>query len=96
MNEIYKWWWQYRLSKREIETMKKNMKKVPIIQKKSDIYHQNQDIQAQLFIENSLSKVDQYESKIDIIKQNNIHWKNKILRKIKYLLLKIKKWILMK
>jgi hypothetical protein len=51
--------------------MKKNMKKVPIIQKKSDIYHQNQDIQAELFIENSLNKVNQHESKIDTIKQNN-------------------------
>jgi hypothetical protein len=75
--------------------MKKNMKKVPIIQKKSDIYHQNQDIQADLFIEKSLTKVNVDESKIDIIKNNNLYSKNNIFKKIKYLIIKIKKWISM-
>jgi hypothetical protein len=34
--------------------MRKNMKKVPVIQKKSEIYHKNQDKEAESFIDNSL------------------------------------------
>lgn len=36
-----------RLSRREIENMKKNMKKVPIIAAKSDIYHQKEEQEAE-------------------------------------------------
>jgi hypothetical protein len=36
--------------------MKKNMKKVPIIQKKSELYHKNQNKEADLFIENELER----------------------------------------
>lgn len=41
-------WWVYkqRISKKEIETMKKNMKKVPIIQSKANIYHIKEEIEA--------------------------------------------------
>lgn len=35
------------LSKKEIENMKKNMKKVPIIQSKSDNYHLKEEIEAE-------------------------------------------------
>ncbi len=36
----YTWWsFKQHLSRREIEKMKKNMKKVPLIKTKSDIYH---------------------------------------------------------
>ena len=35
------------LSKREIEKMKKNMKKVPVIQFKSDIYHKKEEEEAE-------------------------------------------------
>lgn len=41
------------LSKREIEKMKKNMKKVPIIQIKSDVYHDKEILEA----EKLLSKI---------------------------------------
>lgn len=41
-----------RLSKREIEKMKKNMKKVPIIQIKSDIYHDKEVLEAEKLLSN--------------------------------------------
>ncbi|MCX6824816.1 MAG: hypothetical protein NTY80_01200 [candidate division SR1 bacterium] len=38
--------YKQRISKKEIETMKKNMKKVPIIQSKANIYHIKEEIEA--------------------------------------------------
>lgn len=46
-------WWSHpkHLSKKEIEKMKKNMKKVPIIQSKSDNYHIKEEIEAEKILE---------------------------------------------
>ena len=47
------------------------MKKVPIIQKKSELYHKNQDKEADLFINKSLENINTQEDKISIIKNIN-------------------------
>lgn len=45
MFDVIPWWWRVkRLSWREIQKMRANMAKVPIIKKKSDTYH---DIESQ-------------------------------------------------
>lgn len=36
-----------RMSRKEIETSKKNMKKVPIIEKKSQEYHKAEEVEAE-------------------------------------------------
>jgi len=75
--------------------MKKNMQKVPIIQKKSDVYHKKQDEEADIFIEKSLKNqnlqnenrnyYDGYDKKT-----TSYSFLEKIFKKIKDLLLKIK------
>jgi hypothetical protein len=45
--------YKQHISKKEIETMKKNMKKVPIIETKADIYHLKEEKEA----EKLLSKI---------------------------------------
>lgn len=47
-------WGNYtqHLSSRQIATMKKNMKKVPVIQLKSDIYHKTEEQEAENILEN--------------------------------------------
>lgn len=89
MEEILKWWWKYYISKKEIE----NMKKVPIIQKKSELYHKNQDKEADLFINKSLENINTQEDKISIIKNINRYWNNvwlwnRLIYRIKNLLFK--------
>ncbi len=52
---IYRWWWhKRRLTPKEIAKMKENMRKAPIIQKKSEIYHQKEQEAA----EELLKKID--------------------------------------
>lgn len=41
------WGFKKKLSRREIENMKKNMKKVPIIKQKSDTYHDKEAEEAE-------------------------------------------------
>lgn len=45
------------MSPREIEKMKKNMKKAPIIKLKSDIYHKHEEEEA----ENLLANIDEHQ-----------------------------------
>lgn len=71
MDEILTWWWKYYLSRRDIEKMKKNMKKVPIIQKKAEKYHKNQNEEAELFINQSLKNSDIPTIKKNISQNNN-------------------------
>ncbi len=45
---VYTWGtYKQHLSKKEIETMKKNMKKVPIIESKAAIYHLKEEQEAE-------------------------------------------------
>ncbi len=90
MQETLKWWWAYYISRREIEKMKKNMKKVPIIQKKSELYHKNQNKEADLFIDNELeiSNIilwDELIKKNISNKTNNIWLRKKLIYKVKNL-----------
>lgn len=71
------------------------MKKVPLIQKKSEEYHKNQNIQADEFIDKSLDtkeEVSRIEPVVDVDnKKNTKIWFRKLLiNKIKSLLLKNK------
>lgn len=94
MQEILKWWWAYYISRREIEKMKKNMKKVPIIQKKSELYHKNQNKEADLFIENELERSniiawDMLIKKNISNKANNVWLRNNLIYKLKNLFFNI-------
>lgn len=71
------------------------MKKVPLIQKKSEEYHKNQNIQADEFIDKSLDtkeEVSRIKPVVDVDnKKNTKIWFRKLLiNKIKSLLLKNK------
>lgn len=93
MEESLRWGWSYYVSKREIEKMRKNMKKVPIIQKKSELYHKNQDQEAELFIDDSLKNAIIIDNKVwgdNNIENywNNAWLRNNIISKIKNLLFK--------
>ena len=44
---VYAWGGQTKhLSRREIDSMKKNMKKVPVIQLKAEVYHNKEAVEA--------------------------------------------------
>ncbi len=93
MEESLRWWWSYYLSKKDIEKMRKNMKKVPVIQKKSEIYHKNQDKEAESFIDNSLENEVLKQSDTTTNGNNNerldeIWWWNKLANKFKNLIFK--------
>jgi|GEM_PF-4863852 len=54
--------------------MKNNMKKVPLIQKKSEEYHKNQNIQADEFIDKSLDtkeEVSRIKPVVDVDNKKN-------------------------
>lgn len=52
MQEHYSWWGSIRkLSKTEIRKMKENMQKTPLIQEKSDRYHDKEVLEADLLLE---------------------------------------------
>lgn len=54
----YVWWWKPKpLTKKEIEKMKKIMKKVPIIKAKNDIYHEREEKKADDEFKNKLDNI---------------------------------------
>jgi len=93
MEETLRWWWTYYASKKEIEKMKKNMKKLPVIQKKAEIYHKEQVNEAEKFINNAFED-DNIETTKNLIidnvyKYQYIIWlRNKLIYRIKNLLFK--------
>lgn len=50
--------WTRRLPQREIQRMKKNMKKVPIIQKRAEKYHEKEDKEADEFIATQVQTIN--------------------------------------
>ena len=88
MEEILRWWWTYHVSRKEIEKIKKNMKKVPVIEKKAEIYHQNQDIEAEIFIDNALNVDNITKQTIPVVKDT--YEQNKEMSLLKKLIYKIK------
>lgn len=72
----YIWWWKMTLSKKEIENMKKNMKKVPIIQLKSDIYHKSEEVNAEKIINKVVEKIPENEpGNLPAGRQGTWEWK---------------------
>lgn len=75
------WWHKKYISKKEIENMKKNMKKVPIINLKSDIYHKKEIEEAEQILE----KIPQLINNWEIISDNNHLGKNWLKNKFRLL-----------
>ncbi len=73
MDEILRWWWSFFISRRDVENMKKNMKKVPIIQKKAEKYHTYQNEEAESFINQSLKNNDIDTISKHVIQTNNVY-----------------------
>lgn len=82
----YIWWWPKHLSPGEIEEMRKNMKKVPIIQLQSDIYHEKEVGNAEEVLwhitetetEKSTANTSQQESKHRSLWKKIIFWLQKL------------------
>lgn len=70
-------WWSYTksISWKEIEVMKKNMKKVPTIQLKSDVYHNKEAIEAEDILKKITRQNDLWsEEEQQIIKNKRLPW----------------------
>lgn len=63
VNESFSGWGGVYLSRSHIKNMKKNMRKVPIIQTKSELYHMWEDKEA----ENIISSIDNIAWNEDIV-----------------------------
>lgn len=76
-------WHKKHITKQEIEDMKKNMKKVPVISLKSDIYHEREEQEA----EHILEKIPHTEDKQEYVSENKNYIKNNtwLITKIKSL-----------
>lgn len=81
-----------RMSWREIQEMKKNMRKVPQIQKKSNDYHANQAKQAEAELNKAAELIKEWEEQAILIKnQTNPKPKsNKVILRFKQLFKNIK------
>ena len=55
--ELLGWWGWQHMSWQQIQNMKRNMKKVPIIQEKSKAQHQKDSIDAEIKFLDSLEKL---------------------------------------
>lgn len=64
MQEFYNWSGQIkRLSPHQIRKMKENMRKVPEIQKKSEIYHLSESENAEKLLNQYMEKEDNHQIK---------------------------------
>lgn len=64
--ELLGWWGVQRMSRQQIQTMKRNMKKVPMIQEKSKAQHQKDAIDAEIKFLDSLEKIPEHKmTKLD-------------------------------
>ncbi|HMS90678.1 MAG TPA: hypothetical protein PKC87_00445 [Candidatus Absconditabacterales bacterium] len=66
------------ISRREIENMKKNMKKVPVIQLKTEIYHKKEAHEADKILYNIYQEDNHQISDIQI-KKIQMPWYKKVL-----------------
>ncbi len=69
----YVWWGKKYISPRQIQIMKKNMRKVPIIKEKADKYHLNELNEAEEIFEKKINSKDideEINKKQVIIEQN--------------------------
>lgn len=74
-------WGVYKqhISRREIENMKKNMKKVPIIQLKTEIYHNKEAEEAETILKN-ISQEKIQNTTNPVLSKYQLPWYKKILR----------------
>jgi len=80
--------WSSHLSRREIQEMKKNMQKVPYIQMKSDIYHEQEKQNADSMLDQiTQQEVIPTQKSMDNPLEKNyiIQWIKKILRKLGFI-----------
>lgn len=52
------WWTVKRLTRREIENMKKIMKTVPVVKAKNDIHHHKEEIEADKMFEEKIKEIE--------------------------------------
>lgn len=76
VNESFSGWGNIYLSRSHIKNMKKNMRKVPIIQTKSDLYHMWEDKEAEKII-SSIDNIIWNEEVVDILEEED----NKSIKK---------------
>lgn len=86
VNESFSGWGNVYLSRSHIKNMKKNMRKVPIIQTKSELYHMWEDKEAEKII-SSIDNITWNEEIVDIVDKEEYNEKPKqwLWTRIKYL-----------
>ena len=75
------------MSRREIQEMKKNMQKVPYIQMKSDMYHEQESQQVDAILEGIIQSeiIPPQESMENVPENRYIQWIKKIFRKLGFI-----------
>lgn len=74
------WWGKRHLPQSVIQKMKKNMRKVPVIQEKSDKYHETEEEAAERFINEQLEN-EQTENEKQIKIKKEMENKKSLLEK---------------
>lgn len=79
--------WAKHLSRREIQEMKKNMQKVPYIQMKADMYHEQESKHVEQILEEiTQAEVPLSQESMEKTTENRyIQWIKKILRKLGFI-----------
>lgn len=79
--------WSAHLSRREIQEMKKNMQKVPYIQMKSDMYHEQEKQDADNILDQiTQQEIVQPQESMDNPPENHyIQWIKKRLKKLGFI-----------
>ena len=83
-NEVFSWNnWSLYLSRSYIKKMKKNMRKVPIIQEKSEIYHKMEKTEAEKILEKvNEQDINLVENQIQTSTEGKYNQNNNWLRQI--------------
>ena len=82
---VYTWGiYKQHISSREIEKMKKNMKKVPVIQLKTEIYHNKESNEADILLKKLPQEKIQQTNNGNIV-DSQLPWYKKILPYIYHL-----------
>ena len=76
MSEQYYWWWNSvrRLSRSEIRKMKENMKKTPLVQEKSNIYHRLEEEKAENLLKSIIDETEQGSNNIKEYEEQEKLW----------------------
>ena len=76
MSEQYYWWWNSvrKLSRSEIKKMKENMKKTPLVQEKSNIYHRLEEEKAENLLKSIIDETEQGSNNIKEYEEQEKLW----------------------